>query len=84
MNPFQMLTAIRIAEVSAILASIVSPASWFVVRERAEETIVSLDVQNQRRLSTGIATADDIGEAISLRWTMTYAKLATIGPIGAR
>lgn len=50
MNPFQKRTAIRIAAVSVILASIASPASWFVARERAEESIVSLAIEESGRL----------------------------------
>lgn len=34
MNNFQKRTAIRIAAVSLLLASIASPVAWFVTRER--------------------------------------------------
>lgn len=50
MNPFQKRAAIRIAAVSAILASIASPVSWFVARERSEESIVSLAIEESSRL----------------------------------
>lgn len=50
MNPFQKRTAIRIAAVSVLLASIASPASWFVAREMAEESIVSLAIEESGRL----------------------------------
>jgi len=50
MNPFQKRAAIRIAAVSAILASIASPISWFVARERSEESIVSLAIEESRGL----------------------------------
>lgn len=50
MNPFQKRTAIRIAAVSVLLATIASPASWFVARERAEESIVSLAIEESGRL----------------------------------
>lgn len=50
MNPFQKRTAIRIAAVSALLASIASPISWFVARESAEESIVSLAIEESGRL----------------------------------
>lgn len=44
MNPFQQRAAIRIAAVSLLLASIASPASWFVAREKAEASVVSLAI----------------------------------------
>ena len=50
MNPFQKRTAIRIAAVSVLLASIASPASWFVARENAEESVVSLAIEESGRL----------------------------------
>lgn len=50
MNPFQKRTAIRIAAVSVLLASIASPVSWFIARERAEESIVSLAIEESGRL----------------------------------
>ncbi|MBI5923777.1 MAG: HD domain-containing protein [Betaproteobacteria bacterium] len=50
MNPFQKRTAIRIATVSILLASIASPASWFVARESAEESIVLLAIEESGRL----------------------------------
>lgn len=45
MNPFKKRAAIRIAAVSALLASIASPVSWFIARENAEESIVSLGIE---------------------------------------
>jgi len=50
MNPFQKRTAIRIASVSILLASLASPAAWFVERERSEEGIVSLAIEESGRL----------------------------------
>ena len=50
MNPFQQRAAIRIAAVSLVLASIASPASWFVAREKAEESVVSLAIEESGRL----------------------------------
>ena len=50
MNLFQKRTAIRIAAVSVLLASIASPASWFVAREHAEESVVSLAIEESGRL----------------------------------
>jgi HD-GYP domain-containing protein (c-di-GMP phosphodiesterase class II) len=50
MNLFQKRTAIRIAAVSILLATIASPASWYVAREAEEEGIVSLAIEESRRL----------------------------------
>ena len=50
MNPFQQRAAVRIAAVSLLLASIASPASWFVAREKAEESVVSLAIEESGRL----------------------------------
>jgi HD-GYP domain-containing protein (c-di-GMP phosphodiesterase class II) len=50
MNPFQKRTAIRIAAVSILLASLASPVAWFVARENAEEGIVSLAMEESGRL----------------------------------
>lgn len=50
MNLFQKRTAVRIAAVSILLASIASPISWFVAREGAEESIVSLAIEESGRL----------------------------------
>jgi HD-GYP domain-containing protein (c-di-GMP phosphodiesterase class II) len=50
MNPFQKRAALRIAAVSLVLASIASPAAWFVAREKAEESVVSLAIEESGRL----------------------------------
>lgn len=50
MNTFQKRTAIRIAAVSILLASLASPIAWFVARESAEEGIVSLAIEESGRL----------------------------------
>ncbi|PKO88167.1 MAG: metal-dependent phosphohydrolase [Betaproteobacteria bacterium HGW-Betaproteobacteria-10] len=50
MNPFHKRTAIRIAVVSIVLAAIASPISWFLARENAEESIVSLAIEESGRL----------------------------------
>jgi hypothetical protein len=50
MNTFQKRTAIRIAAVSILLASIASPVAWFVARESAEESVVSLATEESGRL----------------------------------
>ncbi len=50
MNPFQKRTAVRIAAVSLLLASLASPISWFVAQERAEENVVALAIEESGRL----------------------------------
>lgn len=50
MNPFQKRAALRIAAVSMFLASLASPVSWFAARESAEESIVSLAIEESGRL----------------------------------
>lgn len=50
MNFFQQRAARRIAAVSVILASIASPASWYVAREMSEESIVALATEESGRL----------------------------------
>jgi HD-GYP domain-containing protein (c-di-GMP phosphodiesterase class II) len=50
MNNFQKRTAIRIAAVSLLLASIASPVAWFVTIESAEESVVSLAIEESGRL----------------------------------
>ncbi len=50
MNTFQKRTAIRIAAVSLLLAAVASPLSWFIARERTEESIVSLAIEVSNRL----------------------------------
>ena len=50
MNIFQKRTAIRIATVSIFLASLASPIAWFVARESAEESVVSLAIEESGRL----------------------------------
>ncbi|MFA5912329.1 MAG: adenylate/guanylate cyclase domain-containing protein [Burkholderiales bacterium] len=58
MNSFQRRTAIRIAGVSIVLASIASPVAWFVARERSEESIVSLAIEESRGLIEHLNAAD--------------------------
>ena len=50
MNAFQKRTAVRIAAVSIVLASLASPVAWFVATESAEEGIVSLASEESGRL----------------------------------
>jgi len=49
-NPFKKRTAILIAGVSVLLASISSPVAWYVARENAEDSIVSLAMEESGRL----------------------------------
>ena len=50
MNAFKKRTAVRIAAVSIVLASLASPVAWFVATESAEEGIVSLASEESGRL----------------------------------
>lgn len=49
MNTFQKRTAIRIAAVSVLLASIAGPGTWFVACERAEGAIIALSIEEAHR-----------------------------------
>jgi len=50
MNKFQKRAALRIAAVSICLATLASSLAWFVAREKAEESIVSLATEESGRL----------------------------------
>lgn len=50
MNSFQKQTALRIAAVSLVLATLASSIAWFVSRENAEESIVLLATEESGRL----------------------------------
>ena len=50
MNPFMRRTAIRIAAVTVLMALLASSISWFVAHMRAEENIVSLAIEESRRI----------------------------------
>lgn len=50
MNPFNRRTAIQIALASVLLAAVASPAAWFVAHRNAEQSTVSLAVEESRRL----------------------------------
>ena len=50
MNAFQKQTALRIAAVSVVLATLASSIAWFVSRENAEEGIVLLATEESGRL----------------------------------
>ncbi|MBS1145045.1 MAG: Metal-dependent phosphohydrolase, subdomain [Proteobacteria bacterium] len=50
MNPFNKRTAWRIGAVSLVLALLASPLAWFVARENAEQSTVSLAIEESQRL----------------------------------
>jgi hypothetical protein len=50
MDTFQKRTALRIALVSFVLASLASPVAWMVTREAAEESVVALANEESGRL----------------------------------
>jgi HD-GYP domain-containing protein (c-di-GMP phosphodiesterase class II) len=50
MNTFRKRTALRIAAVSLLLASLASPVAWLVARDNAEASIVSLAIEESDRL----------------------------------
>lgn len=50
MNSFQKRTALRIAVASILLATLASPISWYVARERAEDGVVALAIEETGRL----------------------------------
>lgn len=77
MNPFEKRAAIRIAAVSIVLASIASPVSWFIARERAEESIVALATEESRQLIEHVNATDLTGPEALAR-----AKLAAQSIIG--
>ena len=62
MNTFQKRTAVRIAAVSILLASLVSPMAWYVSFESAEESIVSLAIEESGRLSHHFGAIDMSGQ----------------------
>jgi HD-GYP domain-containing protein (c-di-GMP phosphodiesterase class II) len=49
-NSFNKRTAVRISAVSLLLAVVASPIAWFVARENAEQSTVSLAMEESRRL----------------------------------
>lgn len=50
MNLFQKRAAVRIAAVSILLASLASPLAWFIAREDAEDSVVSLAIEESARV----------------------------------
>ncbi|HLO78253.1 MAG TPA: HD domain-containing phosphohydrolase [Magnetospirillum sp.] len=68
MNPFQKRTAILIAAVSIMLASVASPIAWYVVRENTEDGIVSFAIEESGRLlhlhdSLSLSGPESVGHA---------------------
>jgi HD-GYP domain-containing protein (c-di-GMP phosphodiesterase class II) len=63
MDPFQKRTALRIAVVSVLLASLVSPIAWVVTREAAEESVVALASEESGRLLHRFSSIDLSGPA---------------------
>ena len=50
LNTFEKRVAIRIAAVSLLLASVAGPCAWLVAQEKSESSIVSLAMEESRRL----------------------------------
>ena len=50
LNSFEKRVAIRIAVVSTLLAFVAGPAAWLVAQEKSEASIVSLAMEESRRL----------------------------------
>jgi class 3 adenylate cyclase len=50
MNHFQKLAAARIATVSVVLAAMAGPAAWWVAREKSEESIIALAMEESHRV----------------------------------
>lgn len=50
MNSFNQRTAFRISVVSILLAAVASPVAWFVAHKNAEESTVSLAIEESGRL----------------------------------
>ncbi|MBF0324905.1 MAG: HD domain-containing protein [Alphaproteobacteria bacterium] len=76
MNPFQKRTAIRIAAVSILLASVASPIAWYVEREGAEESIVKLAIEESDQLmhfhdAIGLSGEDGIERATQAAKTIS-------------
>lgn len=63
MNHFRKRTAIRIAAVSLLLASIASPVAWYVARENAEDSFVSFGMEETKRLLHNRDIMDQMGVA---------------------
>ncbi|MBI2277251.1 MAG: HD domain-containing protein [Dechloromonas sp.] len=75
MNSSNRRTAWRIAAVSVVLATLASPVAWFVARERAEESTVSLAIEESQRLlhhfgAIDLGGADAEGHAVSAAKTI--------------
>lgn len=66
MNAFRKRTAIRIAAVSILLASLASPVAWFVARENIEDSIVALAIEESGRILHYYSSIDLDGADASL------------------
>ena len=65
MHTFQKLAALRIAAVSVLLALVASPAAWYVAREKSENSIIALAMEESHRVIDHYhATRLDDGDAI--------------------
>lgn len=78
MNSFNRRTAIRISAVSLVLAAIASPLAWLAARENAEESTVSLAMEESRRLLHQFDVTSLAGPDASLR-AETAARVITGG-----
>ncbi|MEO5693914.1 MAG: adenylate/guanylate cyclase domain-containing protein [Usitatibacter sp.] len=76
MNPFRKRAAIRIAAVSILLASIASPISWFIARERAEEAIIALATEESRGLVNHLNATDLTSGDASQRATLAARSIS--------
>lgn len=76
MNTFNKRTALRIAAVSLLLASLASPVAWFVARESAEESIVSLAIEESGRLLHHFDAIDLSGPAATEHATVAAKTIA--------
>jgi class 3 adenylate cyclase len=70
MNPFQKLVAIRVAAVSVLLVCVAGPTSWLVAREKSEESIISLAMEESHRViehyhATDLADTTAVQNAIN-------------------
>lgn len=57
----------RIAGVSIVLASVASPISWFIARERSEDAIVALATEESRHLIEHVNATDLTGPEAAAR-----------------
>jgi hypothetical protein len=90
MNSFNRRTAWRIAAVSIVRATLASPVAWFVAQERAEESTVSLAIEESQRLLhhfNAITLAQMLANALTAALMIGLASLlcgAAIYPVVVR